>query len=992
MARPPGRRPHADTEPVWLAADSWAGPRELGRHLLIEADVAAAVPTAWAGAPEVPIDAATLADPSGVIEQLRSATLRRERTVIRLDVPLPAPAETDDRPLHEVGATGVLGLDLLHHLVRSNSVVLGADGRARWPLAERALVLGASLPRANPSTTGPKTGDVLLPDGSAAWLDGGPTTWWPPLDGVPVVPAVALDHGSLQPLGGNESSADLAPDQLAAVTHPGGAARIIAPAGSGKTRVLTERARHLVQRWGLPPGAVTLVAYNKRAQEEMQQRIADVRGLQVRTLNAIALAVLNGTPPFASRPARVATIGEGDVRRLLGQFVQSPRKRHVDPLAPWLAAMSTARLGLRRASEVEAWYDGDVAGLAEVLPQYEHALARQGAVDFDGQITGAIRVLLTDPAARAAAQRACRLLLVDEFQDLTPAHVLLVRLLGGPRAEVFGVGDDDQTIYGYNGADPRWLLEYTSLFPGAGEHPLEVNYRCPADVVEQVDRLLRRNGRRVAKTIRTARSGTTGLTVVPSDDPVATTAGLVQAAIANGRPPGEVAVLSRVNAVLVPVQLALGAAGVPAAKVAGPEFAERTSIRAALAWLRLATSDGRYRSDDLAEALRRPSRGLSPRLSDWAADQRSSAALGRLADRLENERDADKLRQFAADIERLGRVAARADTREVVRVLCDEIELAKTVATLDLNRRGMNAPSQSDDLVALRQLAVMHPEPATFPAWLVGELGRPGDPSGVTLATVHRVKGQEWPEVVVHLTDAEQFPHRLADDTDEERRLFHVAVTRTSERVHIVHGRSPSPFIAELTTEPSEAELARVARRSETPGGPGTSSGAAPSTRPKSGPTSAGSSKPSAPKGPLTGDQVVAGPGLVLVDQNQEWVVEGVAEDDPGEVIAVRGAARRRFRFGTKAATAGRQRGILTPPAPDLPPLAPVVYDRLRQLRQELCGSKPAYTVFTDATLELIALAAPTTLHGLARVNGVGPAKLEQYGEQVLGVIGDVTG
>ena len=95
-------------------------------------------------------------------------------------------------------------------------------------------------------------------------------------------------------------------------------------------------------------------------------------------------------------------------------------------------------------------------------------------------------------------------MLVDEFQDLTPAHLLMIRLLSSPGGAVFGVGDDDQTIYGYNGADPAWLIDFAELFPGSGSHPLEVNYRCPAGIVDVVDRLLRHNHRRVAKTIRAA--------------------------------------------------------------------------------------------------------------------------------------------------------------------------------------------------------------------------------------------------------------------------------------------------------------------------------------------------------------------------------------------------------------------------------------------------------------------------------------------------------
>ena len=115
----------------------------------------------------------------------------------------------------------------------------------------------------------------MLPSGEPAWLDGGPLRHNDPIDGVPVLHSIAVEHGRFDVPDTNHSSADLAPDQLAAVTHTGGAARIIAPAGSGKTRVLTERARHLLSVWNLPPSAVALVAFNKRAQEEMAQMHAE---------------------------------------------------------------------------------------------------------------------------------------------------------------------------------------------------------------------------------------------------------------------------------------------------------------------------------------------------------------------------------------------------------------------------------------------------------------------------------------------------------------------------------------------------------------------------------------------------------------------------------------------------------------------------------------------------------------------------------------------
>jgi DNA helicase-2/ATP-dependent DNA helicase PcrA len=901
----PLTRPTAPRAPVarLLAQPArWAGPDALGRSLVLLDEQP--VPEPWQSAPRLTIDERVLLDPTAALHTLRQAHQQRTRLVIDLAVAFHRPpAGTLTGPLHELGARAELPLDELHHLVWSNSVVLDHDG-ARWPWAEQAIATGAR------ATDG--TGDVEVPGVGSCFVDGGPLRFSAPIDGIAVVPAVTVEHGSLAPFDTNESAAALAPDQLAAVTHPGGTARIVAPAGSGKTRVLTERVRHLVTNWHLPPSAITLVAYNRRAQLEMQQRLGDVPGVEVRTLNTLALAIINGVAPFAHRPQRWRTIGERDVRGILSDFVPSQRKRNVDPLSPWLEALSAVRLGLRSPDEVEDTYDGDVAGLAEVFPQYLDALHRQGAVDFDGQITEAVRLLLTDPAARAAAQRACRVLLVDEFQDLTPAHVLFIRLLAAPGWAVFGVGDDDQTIYGYNGASPDWLIDYAALFPGAGDHPLEVNYRCPADVVRAADFLLQRNTRRVAKTIRAARTEATGLHPTVVADPVATTVAAVQAALRQGAATSEVAVLARVNAVLVPVQVALHETGIPATSVAGSEFLNRASVRSSLAWLRLACSPERsLPGAALTEAIQRPSRSIAPRVASWAADQRSIRELHRLADRLTTEREQLAVTAFIADLEAVRSAAAGgATTADVLTIVDDQLGLAGTLATFDRNRRGMNASSQNDDLTALLHLARLHPDIESFPAWLADALATPSaapaDGEGVVLATVHRVKGQEWPHVVVHLADEGQFPHRLADDVAEERRLFHVAITRTSGAVTVVStAGQPSPFLTELASPPTPAEL-QPARRIV--------SGTPPSPRP-----------------------------------------------------------------------AGKQPA----PAPALADADAALFESLRALRDRLRNGKPAYTVFDNATLTAIAATKPTSLQSLARIKGIGPAKLEQYGEAVLAVVAE---
>ena len=382
------------------------------------------------------------------------------------------------------------------------------------------------------------------------------------------------------------------------------------------------------------------------------------------------------------------------------------------------------------------------------------------------------------------------MLLVDEFQDLTPAHLLLVRLLAGPDGCVFGVGDDDQTIYGFNGADPQWLIEFADYFPHAGDHPLQVNYRCPADVVSAAATLLQHNVRRVEKEIRAA-SSAMGMTIEPPGDAVAATARIVTAVISDGFSTSDIAVLTRVNSLLAPIQVALGVAGVATHGGVGAEFTDRAAVRGSLAWLRLATSNRGLSRVDVGEALRNPSRPLRPNVAGWVAEQESVDALRRLAGRLNTPREAERVEAFAADIELLQQLASNgATTSSLLARLHDSMGMASTLSTLDVHRTGMNRAAQSDDLTAVAQLAALQPDPSAFESWLRSELRRAWQPDGVTLATVHRVKGKEWPVVIVHHADADQFPHRLATDVEEERRVFHVAITAvgracTSCRVHI---------------------------------------------------------------------------------------------------------------------------------------------------------------------------------------------------------------
>lgn len=791
------RSARADVAPVVLDPD-WdhlAGSPALARNVIVGPGQVA--PGPWGQAPRIAVDTGPDA-----IAKLQTARRERERVVIELHTDLPGPDPVLDVDYWHLAPDTDLEGETLRHLVLDHAV------DARDPEAPTILAVSAAVAAgATVRSTGP--GDVDTPAG-AAWVDGGPLDW---LDagelGAPVVPAAHLAIGSLAPIGATPPAADLAPDQLAAVAHGGGGARIIAPAGSGKTRVLTERARHLVRDRGIDPSTICLVAFNVRAREEMQERTTDLAGLEIRTLNSLALAIVSGRGPFAAPAGRSAprVIDEREVRRVLDDVVGGRRQAMADPMAVWLEALTATRLGLRSPAAVEQEFGGDVKDFARVVPEFRARLRRAGVVDFDEQILGAIEVLATDPVARAAARRVCGVLLVDEFQDLTPAHVLLLRLLAGPRAEVFGVGDDDQTIYGYAGASPSWLIDFADLFAGSAAHDLTINYRCPPAVVDAASTLLTHNRRRIDKTIA-ARPGRPAaddaLTVRTSSEPLTATIEHVTALIERGVAPADIAVLTRVNATLLGPMILLGEAGIPTSAPVDANFLERTGVAGALAWLRVAVAPAQaLPATALETAVRRPPRGISRRLTEWTGEQRSVRQLEQLAGRLNNARDNEKILAFADDVEMIrGLADDGADTATLLTAIRDRVGLGQALdKRLDASRRSVDRSAHGDDLAALLAVATVQPDPAAFGAWLAERL-QPTEPdwSGVRLSTIHRVKGREWPHVIVHDATAGLMPHRLAADREEERRVFHVAITRGRDGVLVTTGEPPSPFVAQLHT------------------------------------------------------------------------------------------------------------------------------------------------------------------------------------------------
>jgi DNA helicase II / ATP-dependent DNA helicase PcrA len=976
------------------------GVAELGRGVVVlRGDEP---PLNWASCPRVVIDDVSLKDPGPVAEELHGYWFTRRPVVVELGVDpaaLRAP-ELCDRPVYELTPHFEFSRERLQFLVWANNY----DARSGTPIwwhgrkaarvgaAQGVREAGAAVGAGDEAEAGDgPLADTVLADGTTVFIDGGPPQA-PELDSaIEVVHRWNAEAGRLRPAGGVHATSELAPDQLAAVYHRAGPARVIAPAGSGKTRVLTERLRHLVTECGVHPATITALAYNNKAAAEMRERCADIdggAGLNIRTLNSLGFSICN---EFGG-DGHLRVLEESGVRDLLQRLIEIRRQSNTDTVAPYIEALSAIRLGLTAPHLVEESFP-DASGIAEGFDRYRGALREAGAVDFDEQIYRAIEILLTDPAARTAAQARCRFLLVDEFQDLNPAHLLLIRLLAAPSYDCFGVGDDDQVIYGYSGATPEFLINYPRYFPGAAAHALTVNYRCPPAVIDAARHLLSYNARRVEKEIHPppghidepgsfgaplAGSGPVALLTAPADALAGLAVETIAAWRAGGVDPADIAVLARVNSALLPVQVACMEAGVPCSTPLSPSVLQRTGIRTAFAYLRIGADPEHIAREDILETVRRPSRGIAPKVVDMLTSRPTTSItdIRRLAGRLSG-RDVPKLGVYASDLDTVVRGCTRSSLA-ALKAIRLEVGLGETMDVLDSSRSEADRSTHTDDLAALESVAALHPDVTTFEQWLREALTRTaGQEPLVLLSTIHRIKGREWDHVIVFDASRGLFPHRLGNDEEGERRVFHVALTRARRQVvALADVDAPSIFLSELdgtrvrpapeNTEGRRGGASERKTNGNSRAGRGTTKG-----------------KPSRVFAEVALPTVEAVPGLVVDDRGTVGTIVEVTEK---EAILSTGTVRLKVALGTDVRLEGR---TVTLVAPGTAAPGAEAEKALRAWRSALASQEavPAYVILKDAELAGIAVRDPATLSELADCRGMGQIRLERWGDEILAVL-----
>jgi len=637
---------------------------------------------------------------------------------------------------------------------------------------------------------------------------------------------------------------DLNPAQREAVLTTEGPLLVIAGAGSGKTRVLTRRIAHLLAAVGAKPPEILAITFTNKAAAEMRERVEQLvgppaRACWVMTFHAACGRILRREAQRLGYKSNFTIYDTADQLRLVKQVLEElerdPKRFTPRGILSQISNAKNQLIGpVEYASRVASFYDQTVADAYEL---YQKRLFAANAVDFDDMLYLTVDVLERFPEAREKWQKAFRYILVDEYQDTNHAQYRFLQLLAEKHSNVFAVGDPDQSVYGFRGADIRNVLEFEKDFPGARSIALEQNYRSTNNILEAANAVIRHNRERKDKNLWSELGDGDAVRVVEVEDEHSE-ARYVAAEIAmlveQGYSGQEIAVFYRTNAQSRVLEDVLVRQGVAYQVIGGPRFYERAEIKDLVAYLQVI--DNPFDALSLLRIANRPRRGIGDstlsrlmtfadqaEITLWEATARAEqAGVGTAPQKA--------LASFRTMIQSLMSAAQELEVPELIeRVL----EQSGTVEALEAERT-IESQGRVENLQELVSLAREWQEQNTEPTLssFLQEVSLysdqdtiRGESSLVTLMTLHNAKGLEYRAVYLIGMEEGIFPHSRSIEeqgVEEERRLAYVGMTRAMERLTLMHassrmlygGRSynlPSRFLDELPEQHIERERLRPA-------------------------------------------------------------------------------------------------------------------------------------------------------------------------------------
>jgi DNA helicase-2/ATP-dependent DNA helicase PcrA len=631
--------------------------------------------------------------------------------------------------------------------------------------------------------------------------------------------------------------ADLNEAQREAVTTTEGPLLVVAGAGSGKTRVLTYRVAHLLVACGVQPNEILAITFTNKAAGEMRERIEGMlgpvaRAIWILTFHAACGRILRREAQRLGYRSNFTIYDQADqlrlVRQCLEELERDPKRFVPRGIHTQISNAKNQLVGPDEyASRVASFYDQTVA---DVYGLYQRRLFASNAVDFDDLLMLTVDVLQRFPEARERWAKTFRYVLVDEYQDTNHAQYVLLGLLAGEHGNLMAVGDPDQAIYGFRGADIRNILEFERDFPGTRTIALEQNYRSTNSILGAANAVIEHNRERKEKHLWSELGEGEPVRVLEVEDERAEAhfvaveiAGLVELGYARR----EIAVVYRTNAQSRALEDVLVRQGIDYQVIGGPRFYERAEIKDAIAYLQVI--DNPYDAVSLTRIANRPRRGVGDtslaRLATFAGGEEISLweALGRADEAALATASLRSVQSLHSLLQSLMAGALDLHVSEIVERVLERTAYRDFLLATHPKWEAEGKIENLEELVGVgREYEATAAEP-TLSGFLQeislysdqDSIRDDGDSGQVTLMTLHNAKGLEFRAVFVLGLEEGIFPHARSieeNDIEEERRLCYVGMTRAKERLTMLHasrrslyGRSEprlaSRFLDELPVE-----------------------------------------------------------------------------------------------------------------------------------------------------------------------------------------------
>lgn len=604
----------------------------------------------------------------------------------------------------------------------------------------------------------------------------------------------------------------LNPAQVEAVTHGDGPLLVLAGAGSGKTRVLTCRAAYLIKNMRVPPYRILAITFTNKAAQEMRSRVEALvpemsRDIWICTFHAACLRILRRQEEFYGRSRDFVIYDSDDQLTVVKDCIKEldlDDKKY--PPRAVAGAVSQAKNQLLDAGDYEKYsYDNFNRAVSRVYHLYQEKLRRNNAVDFDDLIFYTVRLFREYPQVLAYYQDRFRYILVDEYQDTDHAQYVFVNLLAGAHRNLFAVGDPDQGIYSWRGADIKNILSFERDYPEAAVIKLEQNYRSTGQILEAANHIIKNNENRREKRLWTAAGPGPGLVNFFCEDEHAEADFIARKIFRikenENRPYRDFAVLYRTHAQSRVIEEIFVRAGLPYTIIGGLKFYARKEIKDILAYLKLIVNHRDAVS--LARIINVPRRGIGPASFSKIMSFAETHVITPV-EALERAAEIDglsaKVRAACSDLGLMLRRLTEESLDGAVTDLAREV-MEKTGYRKELlDENTVESRTRLENLDEFISGAMEFDRDAEEKGLrsyleniaLVTDLDKyDAESDQVSLMTLHSAKGLEFPVVFLAGLEEGVFPHSRSllepGELEEERRLCYVGVTRAMERLYLTH-------------------------------------------------------------------------------------------------------------------------------------------------------------------------------------------------------------